>query len=114
MGVSRKQSTPNFPKQNYFLPPDTHKYVNSVKPDRYRFHTSQMTKRINRLIMPDFQIVQRIFCTSKKKDQTNLDEGTSNGTHEASIKRFTKFIRDLRDLINHVDYVGLDLIMQVF
>ena len=23
-GVSRKQSTPNFPKNEYFLPPDTH------------------------------------------------------------------------------------------
>ena len=87
-----------------------------------------MTKRTNRLIMPNFQIVQNIFCKSKKKDQTNLDGGTSNGTHEASIKRFTKsngtheasikrftkFIRDLRDLIDHVDYVGLDLIMLVF
>ena len=92
--------------------------------------------------MPNFQIVQKIFCKSKKNDQTNLDGGTSNGTHEASIKRFTKsngtheasikrftksngtheasikrftkFIRDLRDLIDHVDYVGLDLIMLVF
>ena len=27
MGVSRKQSTPKFPKNNYFLPPDTHTYV---------------------------------------------------------------------------------------
>ena len=59
-----------------------------------------MTKRTNRLLVPDFQIVQKIFCKSKKKDQTNLDESTSNGTHdestsngthEASIKRFTKF-----------------------
>ena len=84
-----------------------------------------MTKRTNRLIMPNFQIVQKIFCKSKKKDQTNLDGGTSNGTHEASIKRFTKsngtheasikrFTKFIRDLIDHVDYVGLDLIMQVF
>ena len=27
MGVSRKQSTPNFPKNKDFLPPDTHTYV---------------------------------------------------------------------------------------
>ena len=27
MGVSRKQSTPNFPKNEHFLPPDTHTYV---------------------------------------------------------------------------------------
>ena len=27
MGVSRKQSTPNFPKNEHFLPPDTHMYV---------------------------------------------------------------------------------------
>ena len=26
-GVSRKQSTPNFPKSKHFLPPDTHTYV---------------------------------------------------------------------------------------
>ena len=26
-GVSRKQSTPNFPKNEHFLPPDTHTYV---------------------------------------------------------------------------------------
>ena len=26
-GVSRKQSTPNFPKNEHFLPPDTHMYV---------------------------------------------------------------------------------------
>ena len=26
-GVSRKQSTPNFPKNDYFLLPDTHTYV---------------------------------------------------------------------------------------
>ena len=26
-GVSRKQSTPNFPKNKHFLPPDTHTYV---------------------------------------------------------------------------------------
>ena len=25
--ISRKQSTPNFPKNEHFLPPDTHKYV---------------------------------------------------------------------------------------
>ena len=24
MGVTRKQSTPNFPKNEHFLPPDTH------------------------------------------------------------------------------------------
>ena len=27
MGVSRKQSTPNFPKNEHFLPPDTHTHV---------------------------------------------------------------------------------------
>ena len=27
MGVSRKQSTPNFPKNEHFLPPDTRTYV---------------------------------------------------------------------------------------
>ena len=27
MGVSRKQSTSNFPKNKHFLPPDTHTYV---------------------------------------------------------------------------------------
>ena len=27
MGVSRKQSLPNFPKNEHFLPPDTHTYV---------------------------------------------------------------------------------------
>ena len=27
MGVSRKQSTPKFPKNKPFLPPDTHTYV---------------------------------------------------------------------------------------
>ena len=27
MGVSRKQSTPNFPKNEHFLPPHTHRYV---------------------------------------------------------------------------------------
>ena len=26
-GVSRKQSTPRFPKNEHFLPPDTHTYV---------------------------------------------------------------------------------------
>ena len=26
-GVTRKQSTPNFPKNKHFLPPDTHTYV---------------------------------------------------------------------------------------
>ena len=26
-GVARKQSTPNFPKNEHFLPPDTHMYV---------------------------------------------------------------------------------------
>ena len=26
-GVSRKQSTPNFPKNKHFLPPDTHTYL---------------------------------------------------------------------------------------
>ena len=26
-GVSRRQSTPNFPKYEHFLPPDTHTYV---------------------------------------------------------------------------------------
>ena len=26
-GVSRKQDTPNFPKNEHFLPPDTHTYV---------------------------------------------------------------------------------------
>ena len=25
--VTRKQSTPNFPKNKYLLPPDTHKYM---------------------------------------------------------------------------------------
>ena len=27
MGVSRKQSTPNFPKNEHFVPPDMHTYV---------------------------------------------------------------------------------------
>ena len=27
MGVSRKQSTPNFLKNDYFLPPDMHTYI---------------------------------------------------------------------------------------
>ena len=26
-GISRKQSAPNFPKDKYFLPPDTHTYL---------------------------------------------------------------------------------------
>ena len=26
-GVTRKQSTPNFPKKEHFLPPDTHTYM---------------------------------------------------------------------------------------
>ena len=31
MGVSRKQSTPNFPKNEHFLPLDTHTYVSGGK-----------------------------------------------------------------------------------
>ena len=27
MGVTRKQSTPNFPINEHFLPPDTHKFT---------------------------------------------------------------------------------------
>ena len=31
MGVTRKKCTPNFPKNEHFLPPDTHMCVSGVK-----------------------------------------------------------------------------------
>ena len=36
-GVSRKQSTPSFPKNKYFLPPDMHTYVCLSRGKKYSF-----------------------------------------------------------------------------
>ena len=37
MGVSRKQSKPNFPENEHFLPPDTHTYVCVSGGKKYSF-----------------------------------------------------------------------------
>ena len=44
-GVSRKKSTPNFPKKQHFLPPDTRKYVKSTA------KSTKSTERTTKVIL---------------------------------------------------------------
>ena len=53
-GVSRKQSTPNFPKNEHFLPPDTHisrakKYSFFAKFDKLCYRRNTRVKRNNKI-----------------------------------------------------------------
>ena len=59
-GVSRKQSTPNFPKKEHFLPPDTH----IAEPLIDWFQSSRM-KNFEKFALKNFSGGKKVFLVGR-------------------------------------------------